>query len=233
MAETRDVVAVGASAGGVEALRALVAGLLPDFPAAVLVVLHIPRGAPSVLSEILTRTGPLPAETAADGDRLLPGRIYVAPADHHLLVAGQRIHLAGDPPENGHRPAIDPLFRSVAREHGRRGVGVVLSGTLDDGTAGLADIVGHGGVAVIQEPADALFPDMPTAALDRAPTCHVAPAARLGALLMTLTCQDLRDRATPPASAPAEACPAAGEPSRSHDGAERRAVVTRLPGEKS
>jgi two-component system chemotaxis response regulator CheB len=189
----RDVVAIGASAGGVEALRALVAGLPSDFPGAILVVLHIPREAPSVLPAILTRTGPLAAETAADGEELRRGRIYVAPNDRHLLVLDNRIRLTRGPSENSHRPAIDPLFRSVARAFGPRAVGVVLSGTRDDGAAGLASIVARGGAAVVQDPADALFPGMPRAALAQAPTGHVAPAAELGALIAGICAADLPD----------------------------------------
>lgn len=183
----RDVIAVGASAGGVESLRALVAGLPPDFPGAVLVVLHLPRDAPSALPTILNRSGPLPAASAVDGEPLQPGRVFVAPTDHHLLLLDGYLRLSHGPAENGHRPAIDPLFRSVARSAGPRGVGVVLSGSRDDGAAGLTAIVSRGGTAVVQDPADALYPSMPLAALAQVPTEHVAPAAKLGALLAELT----------------------------------------------
>jgi two-component system, chemotaxis family, protein-glutamate methylesterase/glutaminase len=191
MAERRDVIAAGASAGGVEALRALVAGLPPDFPGSVLVVLHIPREAPSALPSILGRSGPLSASTAVDGESLRPGHIFVAPNDHHLLVLDGRIRLTRGPAENGHRPAIDPLFRSVARTFGRRAVGVVLSGTRDDGAAGLVNIVRRGGVAVVQDPADALYSHMPKAALALVSTEHVAPAAKLGGLIAEIVEEDL------------------------------------------
>ena len=189
----RDVIAVGASAGGVESLRALVAGLPPDLPAAVLIVLHLPRDAPSALPTILNRSGPLPAALAVEGEHLRPGRIYVAPNDHHLLLLDGHLRLSHGPAENGHRPAIDPLFRSVARSAGRRGVGVVLSGTRDDGAAGLVSIAARGGTAVVQDPADALYPSMPAAALAQTPTEHVAPAAKLGGLLAELTAMPLPD----------------------------------------
>jgi two-component system chemotaxis response regulator CheB len=189
----RDVIAVGASAGGVESLRALVAGLPPDFPGSVLIVLHLPRDAPSALPSILNRSGPLPAAAAVDGEPIRPGRIYVAPIDHHLLLLDGHLRLSHGPAENGHRPAIDPLFRSVARAAGTRGVGVVLSGSRDDGAAGLASIVARGGTAVVQDPADALYPSMPRAALTQAPTDHVAPAAKLGGLLAELTAMPLPD----------------------------------------
>lgn len=193
MPDHRDVVAVGASAGGVEALRALVAGLPAGYPGVVLVVLHVPRDAPSALPAILDRNGPLRAATAVDGEALRPGQIYVAPNDHHLIVVDGHIRLTRGPAENGHRPAIDPLFRSVARAFGRRAVGVVLSGSRDDGAAGLATIVAQGGTAVVQDPEDALYPWMPQAALDAAPTEHVAPAAKLGGLIAEVTAVDLPD----------------------------------------
>jgi two-component system, chemotaxis family, protein-glutamate methylesterase/glutaminase len=194
--EHRDVVAVGASAGGVEALRALVGGLPPDFPGVVLVVLHVPRDAPSALPAILTRSGPLPAATAADGERLRTGRIYVAPTDHHLLVLDGRIRITRGPAENGHRPAIDPLFRSVARALGRRAIGVVLSGSRDDGAAGLATIAARGGATLVQDPADALYPWMPRAAMAHTHPDTIAPAAKLGGLIAGITAMDLPE--TPP-----------------------------------
>ena len=200
--EHRDVVAVGASAGGVEALRALVGGLPAEYPGVVLVVLHVPRDAPSALPRILDRSGPLPAEAAVDGEKLRAGRIYVAPNDHHLLVLAGRIRLVRGPAENGHRPAVDPLFRSVARAYGPRAVGVVLSGSRDDGAAGLSSIAARGGTTVVQEPSDALYPWMPRAAIARVGTAdHVAPAAKLGGLIAEITAMDL------PASAPRDADP--------------------------
>jgi two-component system, chemotaxis family, protein-glutamate methylesterase/glutaminase len=197
VAEHQDVVVIGASAGGVEALRALVAGLPADFPGAVLVVLHLPRDAPSALPAILDRAGPLSAATAADGEPLRPGRIYVAPNDHHLIVLDGHVRLTRGPAENGHRPAVDPLFRSVARTFGRRAVGVVLSGSRDDGAAGLATIIARGGTALVQDPADALYPWMPQAALDVAPDARVAPAAKLGALIAEVAVVDLPDEVPP------------------------------------
>ncbi|GAA0805708.1 chemotaxis protein CheB [Spirilliplanes yamanashiensis] len=181
------------SAGGVEALKALVAGLPPDFPGALLVVLHVPHDAPSALPAILDRAGPLPARHAVDGEELRPGRVYVAPADRHLLVIGGRIRLSHGPSENGHRPAIDPLFRSAARAYGRRVVAVVLSGSRDDGAAGLQTVAAHGGLTVVQDPADALFPSMPAAALARATPDHVLPAAKIGGLLTGITAMSLPD----------------------------------------
>jgi two-component system chemotaxis response regulator CheB len=191
--EHLHVVAIGASAGGVEALRSLVGGLPPDYPGAVLVVLHLPRDAPSALPAILDRSGPLPAATAVDGEPLRGSRIYVASNDRHLLVLDGHVRLTRGPAENGHRPAVDPLFRSVARAFGRRAIGVVLSGSRDDGAAGLSSIVARGGRAVVQDPADALYPWMPRAALASVPTEHVAPAAKLGALIAEVTATDPPD----------------------------------------
>jgi two-component system chemotaxis response regulator CheB len=193
VAEHRDIVAVGASAGGVEALRALVAGLPADYPGIVLVVLHLPRDAPSALPAILDRNGPLVAATAVTGEPLRPGRIYVAPNDHHLLVIDGHVRLTRGPAENGHRPAVDPLFRSVARSFGRRSIGVVLSGSRDDGAAGLAAIVARGGTAVVQDPADALYPWMPRAALELCPAATTSPAAKMGSLIAEMTTVALPD----------------------------------------
>ena len=187
MSAHRNVVVVGASAGGVEALRSLVAGLPPDFAGAVLVVLHLPRDAPSALAAILTRSGPVPAFTAVDGETLTSGRVYVAPSDHHILLVDGHIRLTRGPAENGHRPAADPLFRSAARGYGPQAVGVVLSGSRDDGAAGLATIAAHGGTTVVQDPADAMYPSMPQSAMDHVKPDHILPAAKIGGLLAGLT----------------------------------------------
>ncbi|GAA0282252.1 chemotaxis protein CheB [Cryptosporangium japonicum] len=185
----RPLVVVGASAGGVESLRAVVRGFPPDLPAAVLVVLHTTPGGSSVLASILDWAGPLPASTAVDGDELLPGHIYVAPPDHHLTVLDGRCSLSRGPQENGHRPAIDPLFRSAVRAAGSAVVGVVLTGMLDDGAAGLAAIARHAGATVVQDPADALYPSMPQAALSLVPNAATASADKLGPLVADLVQQ--------------------------------------------
>ncbi|WP_328476908.1 chemotaxis protein CheB [Actinoplanes sp. NBC_00393] len=189
--EHRDVVVVGASAGGVEALRALVGGLPPGYSGCLLVVLHIPRASPSALPGILSRSGPLPAAYARDGDPLLGGRIYIAPPDHHLLLIDGHLRLTRGPAENGHRPAIDPLFRSAARAAGRRAIGVILSGSRDDGAAGLAAVATAGGATIVQDPEDAITAWMPRAALDQVKPDHVVPAAELGPLLAEITAADL------------------------------------------
>jgi two-component system chemotaxis response regulator CheB len=180
------LIVIGASAGGVEALQELVKNLPPEFPAAVLVVLHVASAATSVLPQILARKGPLPAAFAEDGDELRPGQIYVAPSDHHMLVADGRIRLTRGPRENGHRPAIDPLFRSAARWAGGRCIGVILSGLLDDGAQGLRFIKASGGGAVVQDPGDAHYPNMPEAALGLTTVDHVAPADQMAQALCAL-----------------------------------------------
>jgi two-component system, chemotaxis family, protein-glutamate methylesterase/glutaminase len=182
----RDVVVVGASAGGVQALQGLVAQLPPEFPASVLIVLHLMSSGTSVLHSILDRAGPLPATQARDGEPLERGHIYVAPPDSHLLLRGSAIHLSSGPRENGHRPAIDPLFRSAARAYGPRVVGVVLSGMLDDGTDGLRLIKSRGGASVVQDPADAAYGGMPESAIEYAGADHVVPLAEIGATLFEL-----------------------------------------------
>jgi two-component system chemotaxis response regulator CheB len=181
-----DLVVVGASAGGVEALRAFAAALPLDLPAAVVVVLHIPSDAPSALAAILDRAGPLPAVTARHGMRLEPGTIFAAPADHHVLVADGHLHLSRGPRENGHRPSIDPLFRSAAVDFGPHAIGIVLSGNRDDGTAGLAVLARHGGAALVQDPAEALYAGMPQSALDHVSGVRALPAAKLGAAVAEL-----------------------------------------------
>jgi two-component system chemotaxis response regulator CheB len=185
----RDIVVVGASAGGVEALVGLAASLPADLPAAVFVVLHLPATGASALPDILSRHGPLAATHVKDGEPIENGRIYVAPPDHHLLVRTGHVHLTRGPRENGHRPAVDTLFRSAAREYATRVIGVVLSGALDDGTAGLAAIKSRGGVAVVQEAKDALYPGMPGSALEHVQVDHVLAVASMGELLARLTAE--------------------------------------------
>jgi two-component system chemotaxis response regulator CheB len=182
----RDIVCIGASAGGVEALTRLVAPLPRDLAAALLVVLHVPaRG--SVLPDILRRAGDLPVAHADAGDPIERGRIYVAPPDLHLVVDNGAVALVRGPKENGHRPAIDPLFRSAARGYGSRVVGVVLSGALDDGSLGLADIKRAGGLTLVQDPDEALYPSMPARAIEHVRPDHVLSIEEIAALLARLS----------------------------------------------
>jgi two-component system chemotaxis response regulator CheB len=181
------VVTIGGSSGGVEALARLVGGLPADLPAAVLVVVHFPEGTPSALPRILSRSGPLEAVHPGDGDLVGKGRIYVAPPGLHLLVEDGRVRLARGPKENGHRPALDPLFRTAALAYGPRAVGVVLTGSLDDGTAGLATIKARGGVAAVQGPKDALFRSMPESALRYVDVDYCLPVDEMATLLAWLS----------------------------------------------
>src|SRR5438067_12132886 len=178
-----DTIVIGASAGGVDALQQLVAGLPADLPAAVFVVLHISPHGPSVLPRILSRAGPLRAAHPKDREAIRPGRVYVAPPDYHLLVSNGRVRVTRGPRENGHRPAVDALFRPAARSRGPRVVGAVLSGVLDDGTAGLLAVKQAGGLAVVQNPADALYSGMPQSALDNVAVDYTLPVADIPAVL--------------------------------------------------
>jgi two-component system, chemotaxis family, protein-glutamate methylesterase/glutaminase len=186
------VVAVGASAGGVEALTGFASGLPDDLRYAVLVVLHMPANAPSVLAKIIDRSGPLPAMNAAAGTPLEPGQIHVAVPNHHLLVTDHQVMLSEGPTENGHRPAINALFRSVALNFGPHSIGVLLSGVLDDGVLGAAAIRARGGTTVVQDPEDALFGAMPINAIEAGVIDHRAPVADMGALLAKLADRDFR-----------------------------------------
>ncbi|KZS57418.1 protein-glutamate methylesterase [Mycobacterium kansasii] len=189
----RGVVAVGASAGGVEALRSLAAGLSPDLPYAYLVTLHLPPGAPSVLARIIDRSGPLPAVAAEHGAPLRVGQIYVARPDRHLLVGEQCVLLSHGPTENGHRPAINALFRSAALTYGPRAIGVLLSGVLDDGVLGLAAIRSRSGTTIGQTPEDALFSSMPTNARNAGVLDREAAAAEIGSVLKELSHREIKE----------------------------------------
>jgi len=183
---THDVVVIGASAGGVEALSILLAQLPRDLRAAVLVVLHVARGR-SMLPEILSRASPLPATHPEDGDALEYGKVYVARPDHHLVLEQGRVRVVHGPTENGCRPAVDPLFRSAARVYGPRVVGVVLTGALDDGTAGLAAVKEAGGIAIVQDPDEAFAPSMPRSARALVAVDHVLSVRDMGLLITELT----------------------------------------------
>jgi len=182
--DSHDIVVIGASAGGVEALRDIARDLPAGLPAAVIVVLHVAPTGTSALAGILHRAGPLPAVAVVDGDPIEPGRIYVAPPDCHVLVEDGRLRLDGGPRQNGHRPAVDPLFRSAADVYGPRVVGVILSGSLDDGSLGLSHVKARGGVAIIQDPEDAFASGMPASALRAVAADQVVPAAEVAALLV-------------------------------------------------
>ena len=182
----RDIVCIGGSSGATAPLKAILGALPPDLPAAVFVVLHIPARSIGILATVASAAGRLPVRQAEDGMAIEPGHVYLAVPDHHIIVAKGRLMLGRGPRENMARPAIDPLFRSAAAAYGPRVVGVVLSGLLNDGAAGLQAIKRCGGVTVVQDPADALADEMPRGAL-RATTVDLqAPGARLGDVLSEL-----------------------------------------------
>jgi len=181
-----DIVAIGASAGGVEALQRVVGALPADLPAAVFVVVHLGEESSGLLPRILDRAGPLEAAHPENGDAVENGRVYVAPPNLHLLVEDGTIRLSRGPHENRHRPAVDPLFRTAALAYGPRVTGVVLSGALDDGTAGLLAIKRREGVAVVQDPDEALVPGMPQSALRHVEVDHRLPVDEIGPLLYRL-----------------------------------------------
>jgi two-component system chemotaxis response regulator CheB len=184
----RDIIAIGASLGGVEALRRLAGALPAELPAATLVVMHIPPDSPGYLPAILADAGPLPTMAAVDGASIERGHIYVAPPDHHLLIDGSgHLRTTRDPKENKARPAIDPLFRSAGAAYGARVIGVILTGALNDGTAGLYMIKQCGGTAIVQDPSDATEPSMPLSVLRNVQVDHCVSLERIAPLLVKLT----------------------------------------------
>lgn len=191
-----DIIVMGASAGGVEVMSTIMAGLPGDLQAAVLVVLHVARGR-SVLPEILSRAGRLPAAHPQDGDRLQYARVYVAPPDHHMTLEGEIVRITQGPTENGVRPAVDPLFRSAARAFGPRVIGVIGSGALDDGTAGLAAVKQAGGIAIVQDPEEAATPSMPRSALLATRADHILPVLEIAPLLRALVRERTTDAVSP------------------------------------
>lgn len=182
----RDIIVIGASAGGIQALCAVIDCLPPNLPAAVFIVLHIAPHGPSALPAVLGRSSCLPVVHPADGEVIRPGRIYVAPPDRHLAIENSHVHLSRNASENGHRPAVDVLFRTAAQAYGTRVVGVVLTGNLDDGTVGLVAIKQCGGATVVQDPEDADYPGMPESALANVEVDHVLPLGDIGPLIREL-----------------------------------------------
>jgi two-component system chemotaxis response regulator CheB len=184
-----NIIAVGGSAGALDALRDVVAALPADLPAALFVTTHLTPYAPSYLPEILSRAGPLPVRHPEDREPFRAGTIYLAPPDHHLLVGPDAVRVIRGPRENNARPAIDPMLRTAAVSHGPRVIGVVLTGLLDDGTVGLAAVKARGGVTVVQDPKDAAYPDMPASAMEHVAVDHCLPLAAIGPTLNRLARQ--------------------------------------------
>jgi two-component system, chemotaxis family, protein-glutamate methylesterase/glutaminase len=197
--DNRDILAIGTSAGGFDALRYLAGEFSPDLPASVVVVIHLSGQFRSSLDAILTQAGPLPATFALDGQKLEKGRIYLAPAERHLIVESEQLRLGSGPRENNSRPSLDPLFRSAALCCGPRTVGAVLTGTQGDGSAGLSTLKQCGGITVVQDPGDAAYSEMPSMALARSHPDHVVDLVGMPALLDRL----VRQPAGRPVPAPA------------------------------
>jgi len=186
----RNIIVLGASAGGLETLDQLVGQLPPDLPASLFIVQHMaPHNSGEPLLRRLSRHKAFQSKLAEDGDRFRPGRIYIAPPDNHLLLKKDKMLVTKGARENRHRPGIDPLFRSAAVAHGARVIGVVLTGMLDDGTAGLMAIKRCGGVTVVQDPRDAAYSDMPLSALDGVHVDFCVALAEMGPLLTLLVSQ--------------------------------------------
>jgi two-component system chemotaxis response regulator CheB len=182
--EERDIVVIGASAGGVEAVASLIEALPRDLAAAVFIVVHFPPHTTSVLPRIITRRGGMTAMHPEDGTPIELGCVYVAPPDKHLLVENGHVRLVRGPRENGARPAVDPLFRSAARAYGARVIGIVLTGNLDDGTSGLMAVKSAGGLAVVHDPDDAVYAGMPSSALRHVSADHVVPLSEIAGILV-------------------------------------------------
>ncbi|MBW4541223.1 MAG: chemotaxis protein CheB [Myxacorys chilensis ATA2-1-KO14] len=182
-----DIIVIGASAGGLKALGVIVSALPADIDAVILIVQHLDPNRVSIIPDILTEVSSLPVSHPTDGEKLQPGRIYVAPPDYHLLVNQGYVRVVRGPQENRFRPAIDALFRSAARAYGSRVVGAVLTGFLDDGTVGLQAIKKRGGVAIVQDPKEAEYPSMVKNALRFVKVDHCLPLAEIPALLVRLS----------------------------------------------
>jgi len=181
-----NIIVIGASAGGVQPLREIIRGLPSDLPAAIFVVMHVSPMTPSLLPDILTAPGRMNVAAAQDGEPIVPSRVYTARADLHLLVEPGYVRLTRGPRENRHRPAIDPLFRSAARAYGDRVAGIVLTGLLDDGAVGLHVIKAEGGVAIVQDPQEALFDSMPRTAIQTVDVDFILKVSEMPAKIMEL-----------------------------------------------
>lgn len=181
-----DIIVIGTSAGGVEALKSLIAELPADLPASIFVVIHLPAESKSLLPEILKRISKMPVEAARNGILIEEGHIYIAPPNYHLIVEHGYMRIVRGPKENRHRPAVDPLFRSAALAYGPRAIAVVLTGNLDDGTAGMQAIKQCGGISMVQDPEEAAYPGMPRSAMENVIVDFCLPLARIPAVLIDL-----------------------------------------------
>jgi two-component system, chemotaxis family, protein-glutamate methylesterase/glutaminase len=207
----RDVIVVGASAGGLDALRQLLAALPADLPASLFIVLHTADHEPGMLARVLASASALPVATAEEGQRFARAHAYVAPPDRHLLIGRDHLHVRRGPRENGSRPAIDPLFRSAAVSCTTRVIGVLLTGLLNDGASGMQAIKRCGGLSVVQDPRDAAYPEMPRSTLRYAPIDHVLPLEEIAGVLAARAREPRLPSAAVPEEIRAEALIAAQE----------------------
>jgi two-component system, chemotaxis family, protein-glutamate methylesterase/glutaminase len=187
----RDIIVIGASAGGLQALTELSTSFPKDLSAAVFVVIHTSPNNSGVLPAILERSGPLTASFAVDDEEFRLGHIYVAPPDHHLLVKPGRVRVPRGPEENGFRPAVDPLFRTAARAYDSRVIGIILSGVMDDGTHGLSLIKEAGGIAIVQNPEEALISGMPLSAIQSVEVDYIMSVTEMGPLISRLVQEEI------------------------------------------
>jgi two-component system, chemotaxis family, protein-glutamate methylesterase/glutaminase len=189
----RDIIVIGASLGGVETLCKLVSAIPSDIEAAIFIVLHTSPNHPSILPTLLQEAGILPASHAVDGEEFKLGHIYVAPPNHHLLLERDHLHVVIGPKENHSRPAVDPLFRSAAYIYGPRVIGVVLTGNLNDGTSGLWSIKSRDGIAIVQDPEEAISPSMPTSAMQYVKVDYCLPVLDIASLLVQLSKETVKE----------------------------------------
>lgn len=185
--ETRNIIVIGASSDGFEALKRLVADLPKDFDASLFIVWHISPNVEGFLPHVLNKAGSIPAANAVDKEPIKTNRIYVAPPDRHLLVERGRVRVTRGPKENRFRPAVDPLFRSAAYAYCSRVIGIVLTGALDDGTSGLWAVKHHGGVAIVQDPVEAEYPSMPLNAMSEVKVDYCVPLSEMAELIVRLS----------------------------------------------
>jgi two-component system chemotaxis response regulator CheB len=190
----RDIIVIGASAGGVYALKELTASLPGDLAASIFVVLHVSPHSPSLLPDILSHAGPIKAIHPQDGQLFQPGHIYVAPPDHHMLIEYDQIIVKKGPKENRFRPSIDALFRSAAYTYGPRVIGVVLTGMLNDGASGMWSVKRLGGIGIVQEPEDAMYSSMPDSVLEYVDADHVVPVKQIGTILEKLIAETVIEK---------------------------------------
>jgi two-component system, chemotaxis family, protein-glutamate methylesterase/glutaminase len=181
------IIVIGASAGGFEALKILMAGLPRDFHSPIFIVWHMSPDVPGILPQVLNKVNTIAAANAYNNEVIQPNRVYVAPPDHHLLIDEGKVLVTHGPKENRFRPAVDPLFRSAAYTYGSRVIGVILSGALDDGTAGLWTVKHYGGTAIVQDPMDAEVPSMPESAMREVEIDHCVQISQLPELLVRLS----------------------------------------------